>query len=67
MTSIAAADPTPAVTTDPQDELDGRWQAWVHKGHAADALIYKRLRWMAWIVLGLGILSWPAWAPAVRP
>jgi hypothetical protein len=66
MTPVAGVQ-APAVAVDPQIDIDRRWHAWVATGHAADARIYRRLRWMAWIIVGAGILSWPAWAPAVRP
>ncbi len=54
----------PADETDPEGDLEGRWVAWLARGHASDVRLRRRMTWAAWL-FGIGIVSWPAWAPAL--
>jgi len=48
----------------PDTDFDRRWAAWLARGHADDVRTSRRMTWVAWLV-GAGIVSWPAWAPAL--
>ena len=54
----------PADGMAPDRDLDGRWAAWLATGHANDVRMQRRMTWVAWLA-GAGIVSWPAWAPAL--
>ena len=53
-----------AAMTDPESDLERRWSDWLAKGRVHDARMRRRMHWVGWLT-ATGIVSWPAWAPAL--